>query len=195
LKLFKGFLDRQTQVEIIEACREIARKAPLITFTTKSGHPFRMQSTSAGKLGWLSDKGGYRYAEKHPVTNQPWPEIPELLVRLSKQAAALVGEHDYRPETCLINFYPKGGRLGLHRDNSEINLKPAIISFSLGDSATFLIEDRNKKIHEIQLDSGDLLILHGKSRLARHGIKKIHAGTSDLLRHGGRLNLTIRQIH
>ena len=99
------------------------------------------------------------------------------------------------PQTCLINYYSESGRLGLHQDKSERNLKPPIISISLGDDAIFLLGRNRNEIQEILLRSGDVIILFGESRLYYHGIKRIIPGTSNLLKNGGRLNLTIRQVY
>lgn len=189
--LIQNFLSESQQLAVVEECRKVAKVFPLITFTL-NGHPYRMQSTSCGKYAWLSDDKGYRYLKTQP-NGQPLPPIPPLIHELALKASLLVNCHDYKPETCLINYYKDYGKLGLHRDNSEKNLTAPIISFSLGNSAIFQIE-RNSKIEEITLNSGDLLILHDETRLARHGIKRILPNTSNLLRNGGRLNLTIRQV-
>ncbi|MTJ17467.1 MULTISPECIES: alpha-ketoglutarate-dependent dioxygenase AlkB [unclassified Dolichospermum] len=190
------YLTLEQQNEILKVCREVARQSPLFTPIMPSGKPFNCQMTSCGELGWISDTKGYRYSAIHP-NGKPWTPIPEIINNLAKDLANQIGEPGYHPQTCLINYYQKSGKLGLHQDNSEKNLKPAIISISLGDDAIFLIggNKRNAPTQEILLKSGDILILHGDSRLAFHGIKKIISGTSNLLKNGGRLNLTIRQVY
>ena len=35
-----------------------------------------------GPLGWVSDRGGYRYQSTHPETGRPWPAIPTVLLDL-----------------------------------------------------------------------------------------------------------------
>lgn len=191
------FLDRNQQEAIAELCRSIARIAPLVTPTMPSGAKYRCQQTSCGLVGWISDSQGYRYQHLNPANGEPFPSMPIELIDLAQSLAAKVGEQSYRPDTCLINFYPQGGRLGLHQDNTERNLKPCIISLSLGDDAIFQIggTKRSDPTRELLLRSGDALILHGESRLAFHGIKRIIPGTSNLLKNGGRLNLTIRQVY
>ena len=102
--------------------------------------------------------------------------MPTELIDIAQSLAKLVGEFDYQPETCLINFYPATGKskLGLHQDNTESNLKPCIISISLGDDCSFVIgSNRSQRpLDGILLRSGDVLILHGDSRLAYHCVKK-----------------------
>ncbi len=190
------YLTLKQQNEILKVCREVARQFPLFTPVMKSGKSFNYQMTSCGELGWISDTKGYRYSETHP-NGKPWTPIPEMINNLAKDLANQIGEPGYIPQTCLINYYQKVGKLGLHQDNSEKNLKPAIISISLGDDAIFLMggNKRNDITQEIILKSGDIIILYGESRLAYHGIKKIIPDTSKLLKNGGRLNLTIRQIY
>jgi alkylated DNA repair protein (DNA oxidative demethylase) len=190
------YLTLEQQNEILKVCREVARQFPLFIPTMKSGKPFNCQMTNCGELGWISDTKGYRYSKEHP-NGKPWTPIPEIINNLAKDLANQIVEPDYHPQTCLINYYQKDGKLGLHQDNSEKNLKPAIISISLGDEAIFLMSGnkRNTPTKEIIVKSGDIIILYGESRLAYHGIKKIIPGTSNLLKNGGRLNLTIRQIH
>ncbi len=191
------FLDRNQQEAIAELCRSIARLAPMLTPTMPSGANYRYQSTSCGVVGWISDRQGYRYSRTNPANGKPFPPMPIELVDLAHSMAAMVGEKSYRPDTCLINFYRQGGRLGLHQDNTEYDQSHCIISISLGDDAIFTIggTKRSDPTRDLLLRSGDALILHGESRLAFHGIKRIIPGTSNLLKNGGRLNLTIRQVY
>ena len=45
-----------------------------------------------------------------------------------------------------------------------------------------------------RLESGDLVVLGGEGRLAFHGVDRIYADTSPLLKNGGRINLTLRRV-
>ena len=71
-----------------------------------------------------------------------------------------------------------------------------VLSISLGDDALFRIGGQNKIDHteSIWLSSGDILVMSGASRLAYHGIDRIKYGSSQLLKSGGRLNLTLRVV-
>lgn len=76
-----------------------------------------------------------------------------------------------------------------------------VVSFSLGDTAEFLygdVEDADKA-SKIDLESGDVLVFGGQSRLIFHGVSRIKPKTAPSwlavqsnLR-PGRLNLTFRQ--
>ena len=192
----KGILTLDQQHRLVDMCRDIAKLAPLVIPVMPSGSKFSVAMISCGQVGWTSDRSGYRYARTQP-NGRAFPPIPENLADLAINIAARVGEKTYIPETCLINYYQPGtGKLGIHQDNSEVNLTPAIISISLGDDCEFLIggTKRSDPMKTIILRSGDILVLHGDSRLAYHGVKRVIPGTSNLLKNGGRLNMTIRQV-
>src|SRR5258708_29451510 len=141
--LLRRFFDRATQARLVAACHEVARVAPFITAVMPDGGPFRVEMTNAGEGGWLSDRGGYRYARCHPVTGAPWPAAPPALGTAVAQAvAAALGERAaaaFHPPCYLINRYSSGrGRLGLHRDQDERDRAQPIVTLSLGAAALFL---------------------------------------------------------
>jgi alkylated DNA repair protein (DNA oxidative demethylase) len=156
-----------------------------------NGKPFSVEESSFGALGWVSDKSGYRYQSIHPVTGQPWPDIPPALV-------ALWGEINDgpAPESCLVNVYRQGAKMGLHQDRDEKDVSAAVIGVSLGDSALFRIGGpvRGGKTQSVTLASGDVIAFGGPARLAYHGIDRIKPGSSQLLPGGGRLSLTLRRV-
>jgi len=86
--------------------------------------------------------------------------------------------------------------MGMHRDSDEASFEYPVVSISLGDSALFRIGnlERGGKTESVWLRSGDIVILSGESRLAYHGVDRIEFGSSDLLRNGGRVNLTLRVV-
>ena len=71
-----------------------------------------------------------------------------------------------------------------------------MVSLSLGDTALFRIggNKRGEPTRSFRLASGDALVLGGAARLAFHGVDRIIAGTSNLLKGGGRINLTLRRV-
>jgi len=195
---FKSKLSLKQQQEILEAVRTVVREAPLFIPTMPHrGTSFGYRMSNCGQLGWVSDRSGYRYQVHHPATRKLFPAIPELIRELAITLADEAGWSDFRPETCLINFYQKGESLGLHQDNTEQNLKAPIISISLGDAGVFLLggKQRIDPTKKYILQSGDCLVMAGKSRLYFHGFAGILPNTSSLLKNGGRINLTIRQIN
>jgi alkylated DNA repair protein (DNA oxidative demethylase) len=197
----KNYFTVAQQQALVELTRNIASINGGMTIPVMpSGHKFNCSQTSCGLVGWLSDLNGYRYSRINPANNQPFAAMPAELADIAQDLAKRVNEPDYRPETCLINFYPANSKskLGLHQDNTERNLKPCIISISLGDDCIFAIgSNRSRKdpLTEILLRSGDVVILHGDSRLAYHSVKQIIPNSSNLLKNNGRLNLTVRQVY
>lgn len=189
-----GHLDRRAQEELLGAVREVVRQAPLyVPVMPRTGREMSVRMTNCGALGWVTDKdGGYRYQPHHPVTGRPWPPIPEMLASLWREFAP----PDLPPEACLVNFYDAAARMGLHQDRDEKALDAPVVSVSLGDDCLFRIggTSRRDPTRSLRLSSGDVVVLGGASRLAFHGVDRIHAGTSTLLKNGGRINLTLRRI-
>jgi alkylated DNA repair protein (DNA oxidative demethylase) len=188
-----GHLDRGEQQGLLEDIRAVVVQAPLYRpEMPRSGKPFSVRMTNCGELGWVADKAGYRYQDQHPVTGAPWPPIPERLLKLWDD---LTG-YPRPPQACLVNFYDTGARMGLHQDRDESDFSAPVLSISLGDACLFRIggTERRQPTRSFRLESGDVVILGGESRLAFHGVDRIYPTTSTLLRDGGRINLTLRRV-
>lgn len=193
-----GHLHPSSPEEIVKALRHVIRDAPLYTPVMRNGTPFKYRMTCCGKYGWLSDKHGYRYEAVNPYTGRPWPAIPHSIYDAAVCAAQKAGFLPFEPETCLINFYStEEASLGLHQDSTERNLNAPVISLSLGDSGIFLLGGghRTDPTQPILLENGDCLVLGGAARSRFHSFARTLPGTSDLLKYGGRLSLTIRQVY
>lgn len=193
-RLVRSVLTKNEQIRLMRQVQKIVDDAPLFQPTMpKTGRPFSVRMSNAGPLGWVSDKaGGYRYQATHPVTNRPWPEIPKMLLQLW----ALYADYAALPEACLINFYEPGAKMGSHQDRDEKDFDAPVVSISLGDDAMFHVGglERTAPKARMRLRSGDVVVLGGVSRLAYHGVDRVYAGTSQLLRNGGRINLTLRRV-
>jgi alkylated DNA repair protein (DNA oxidative demethylase) len=191
---YPGFLSTEQQLRLISSIRAIVGNAPLYTpYMPKTGKPMSVRMTNCGELGWITDKQqGYRYQEFHPVTKNPWPEIPDQLLDIWQKLA----NYPDRPQACLINYYNADAKMGMHQDSDEQNFAAPVISISLGDDCLFRIgtSKRGGKTRSLRLQSGDVLILEGASRLAFHGVDKIYPNTSMLLNDSGRINLTLRRV-
>jgi alkylated DNA repair protein (DNA oxidative demethylase) len=193
LKYLPSYFGRAEQETLVATLRDVLVKAPFYTpVMPKSGRPLTVQMSNLGPLGWVTDRGGYRYQPIHPETGEPWPPIPAMVMEVWRQVA------DYAPEpqACLVNYYREGAKLGLHRDEDEEDFAAPVVSISLGDTAIFRIGglERQGKTETLKLSSGDVLVLGGASRLRYHGIDRVLTGTSSLLKDGGRLNLTLRRV-
>jgi alkylated DNA repair protein (DNA oxidative demethylase) len=190
-----GYLDRSAQERLVAIVRTIVEEAPLYTpAMPKSGQPMSVRMTNCGVLGWVSDKErGYRYQPDHPVTGKPWPRMPEELLAVWEAVSGVV----VRPEACLINYYGPEARMGLHQDRDEAAYSVPVVSISLGDACLFRIggTDRSHKTLSLRLESGDIVVLGGESRLCFHGVDRIYPLTSTLLKKPGRINLTLRRVN
>ena len=193
-RLYPGHFDRPGQVELLAAVREALQTAPLFTpRMPKSGRLFSVRMSNCGPLGWVSDERGYRYQPTHPVTGQPWPPMPDMLIAAWNDLA----RYPSPPEACLINFYSPTAKMGLHQDRDEEDFTAPVVSLSLGDSCLFRVGGlkRSDPTRSVRLSSGDAVVLGGDTRLAFHGVDRIEPGTSTLLPDGGRINLTMRRVN
>jgi DNA oxidative demethylase len=193
LHYYPSYLDRDSQEALVAQVRDIVRAAPLfVPKMPKTGQPFSVRMSNCGALGWVSDEISYRYQPQHPLTGQPWPEMPESLLNIWQAVAECAA----LPEACLINFYEVTAKMGLHQDRDEQDFSAPVVSVSLGDTCLFRYggSKRKDKTQSVKLASGDVLVLGGAARLAFHGVDRIMAGTSTLLEHGGRINLTMRRV-
>lgn len=180
--------------ELVEAVAQIAAAAPFRHMVTPFGKPMSVAMTNCGRVGWVSDKSGYRYDSCDPVTGLPWPAMPGLFLRLAATAANMAGFGGFVPDGCLINRYAPGSRLTLHRDEDEQDFTQPIVSVSLGLPAVFLWggPKRSDRTRRLGLTSGDVVVWGGAARLTYHGVKDLAAGEHPLTG-GFRLNLTFRR--
>lgn len=189
-----GLLDTAAQTALVEDIRQIVAEAPLyVPAMPRTGKEMTVRMTNCGALGWVTDKErGYRYQDTHPVTGKAWPAIPARLLSLWQEHAGW----PQPPEACLVNFYDASARMGMHQDRDEQNLEAPVLSVSLGDSCLFRVGgiERGGGTMSFRLESGDVVLLEGPGRLRFHGVDRIHAGTSGLLKNGGRINLTLRRV-
>jgi len=158
-----------------------------------SGASLSIEMTNFGPLGWVTDQAkGYRYEASHPVTGEPWPEIPANLRSLWTETTAYAAP----PEACLVNLYRGTARMGLHRDADEQAADAPVLSVSLGDTALFRFGGLTRRgaTATLKLSSGDVLMFGGPARLMFHGVDRIQAGSSNLVPGGGRINLTLRRV-
>ncbi|MFT4959888.1 MAG: alkylated DNA repair protein (DNA oxidative demethylase) [Paracoccaceae bacterium] len=190
-QIFKSYLDMSTQRALIDALRPVLKSAPLFSPDTPHGKAMSVRMTSAGRYGWCSDKSGYRYAPQHPL-GTAWPDIPAPILAIWDAVTGL----DRRPDSCLINYYGEGARMGMHQDKDEADFSWPVVSVSLGDDGLFRIghTTRGGKSESIWLSSGDVVVMGGPARLTYHGVDRIRFQTSKLLPKGGRINLTLRVV-
>jgi len=189
--LYQGWLSPEAQARLVAEVRDVVAQAPLVRPVTPSGKAMSVRMTAAGRFGWITDRKGYRYEPRHP-DGMAWPPIPETAMGVWRA----LGDARRYPECCLVNFYEPEARMGMHRDSDEADYSWPVVSISLGDEALFRIggTSRGGRTESVWLRSGDALVLGGEARLAYHGVDRIRAGSSTLLRSPGRINLTMRVV-
>ncbi|MEM1373710.1 MAG: alpha-ketoglutarate-dependent dioxygenase AlkB [Pseudomonadota bacterium] len=190
-ELYQGCLSPPDQRAMVEDLRRVLEDAPLTQPVTPSGKPMSVRMSAAGRLGWITDRKGYRYAPLHP-NGSPWPPIPERVLRLWHDVTSI----PRAPDCCLINWYGEGAKMGLHQDADEGDFSWPVLSVSLGDDALFRMGNatRGGTTESVWLSSGDVLVMGGEARLKYHGIDRVKHGSSSLLPRHGRINLTLRVV-
>ncbi|XP_037436802.1 uncharacterized protein LOC119303766 [Triticum dicoccoides] len=217
--LLKNFLKLDDQVEIIKLCRELGvGTGGFYQPGYREGGKLSLRMMCLGK-NW--DPDSRSYGDIRPFDGAQPPQMPQELTKFVEEA--IKASHDFlkqrgkgatepsvelpqmSPDICIVNFYTTGGKLGLHQDKDEdessLEKRLPVVSFSLGDTAEFLYgDDRDvDKASKIKLESGDVLIFGGQSRLIFHGVSGIMPKSAPLMvtdkanLRPGRLNLTFRQ--
>ena len=191
IQVYSGWLSRDAQVAMAADVAAVLEAAPLVQPVTPRGQKMSVRMSACGAYGWITDRKGYRYEPRHP-NGMNWPAIPptvlEVWQALCPQARA--------PESCLINWYGEGARMGMHQDRDEADFGQPVLSISLGDDALFRIGNvtRGGKTDSLWLRSGDVLVMGGEARLLHHGIDRVRTGSSAVWPGGGRINLTLRVV-
>lgn len=179
---------------LLQSVDAITAQSPFRHLITPGGKRMSVAMTNCGPLGWISDRGGYRYGPVDPQTGQCWPGMPALFKQLARDAADAAGFAGFAPDACLINRYAPGTRLSLHQDRDEGNYAHPIVSVSLGIPAMFLWGGaaRADKARRVPLLHGDVVVWGGPARLRFHGVLPLPEAEHPLTG-AHRINLTFRK--
>lgn len=179
--------------QILPALDAILAVAPLRHMVTPGGFSMSVGTSSCGALGWITDRHGYRYSSVDPLSDLPWPAMPQVFSTLAQSAAVRAGFTDFNADSCLINRYIPGAKMSLHQDKDEKAYSAPIVSLSLGLPAMFLFGgfSRSDKSQRIALLHGDMVVWGGVDRLRYHGVLPIKQGRHPRLGEQ-RINLTFR---
>ena len=179
---------------LMAAVRAIAACSPFRHMETRGGYRMSVAMTSAGSIGWVTDRRGYRYDAVDPETGAPWPPMPAVFRRISADGAAAAGFDGFVPDTCLINRYDPGARMSLHQDRDERDFAHPIVSVSLGIPATFLFGGTTRDAQPlcVSLSHGDVVVWGGPARLRYHGVLPLRKAEHPLVG-PFRINLTFRR--
>ena len=182
--------------EFFAAAEAIIAAAPLRHATTPSGLPMSVMVTDCGterafQRRWDPDKPDKM---DKPHRARIWPPIPHLLAEFAIRCAVRSGFPQFRPDSCHINRYQAGTKLGLHQDRHECDMSQPIVSLSFGLECTFLLGGlaRTDEVKRILLEHGDVLVWGGLSRMRFHGVKPLKPGHHPMTG-PYRYNLTFRK--
>jgi alkylated DNA repair protein (DNA oxidative demethylase) len=190
ISLLRAFADSRRLMPLIE---RVAQAAPFRHLVTPGGQTMSVAMTNCGPLGWVSDRSGYRYDARDPLSGHAWPSMPEAFRALALGAAARCGFPEFIADACLVNRYSPGSRLTAHRDADEQDYAQPIVSVSLGLPASFAFYGltRGGKGRGVALADGDVLVWGGPSRLVYHAVRPIKPGRHPVTGNF-RYNLTFR---
>lgn len=197
LVLLQSRLSPAEQRELWQMCRTLAEgPVPMYTPTVRGG---RRMSVGMLCLGKHWNGLTYQYEDRRrDFDNLAVPEVPPRFAAIAREAAEAAG-FTMQPDLCIMNYYTAGAKMGVHQDKDE---RPAtiaagvpIVSVSLGDDARFVVGglSRRDPTFPVRLESGDVIVMGGPSRLRYHGVTRILPGTAPAGTGPGRFNLTFRQ--
>jgi len=192
--LLRGFADSDTSLLLQEVAR-IVQEAAFRHLMTPGGYTMSVAMSNCGRVGWVSDRTGYRYDPVDPDTGASWPAMPPAFLDLAQRAATDAGFPNYDPDAFLINRYVAGAKLSLHQDRDEKDAWAPIVSVSLGLPATFLWggKRRSDPVRRLRLESGDVVVWGGPARFVYHGVAPLKDGDHPLTG-AARINLTFRKV-
>jgi alkylated DNA repair protein (DNA oxidative demethylase) len=183
-----------TDTALLDAIEIIAAQSPFRRMVTPGGFQMSVAMTNCGRVGWVTDRTGYRYDARDPDSGGAWPAMPDLFRTLAREAADEAGFAGFAPDACLINRYEPGTRLSLHQDKDEQDYSHPVVSVSLGLPATFQLGGlkRGDRPIKVPLRHGDVVVWGGPARLAYHGVLALKDGDHPLVGRR-RFNLTFRK--
>src|SRR5436190_564644 len=115
---------------LIHEVEHVSGFAPFRHLITPGGYGMSVAMTNCGRVGWVSDRRGYRYDPVDPDSGSPWPVMPSAFLDVAEHAASVAGFPGYDPDACLINRYIAGAKLSLHQDRDEEDAWSPIVSVS-----------------------------------------------------------------
>ena len=82
---------RKLRPQLVQEVSRINEIAPFRHLITPGGYTMSVAMTNCGRVGWVSDRKGYRYDPVDPDTGLHWPPMPSAFVDLAVRAAADAG--------------------------------------------------------------------------------------------------------
>ncbi|XP_030044672.1 nucleic acid dioxygenase ALKBH1 [Microcaecilia unicolor] len=126
------------------------------------------------KLRWVTLGYHYNWDTKRYASDHRSP-FPTDLAALSEHVAAACGFSNFKAEAGILNYYHFDSSLGIHVDESELDLSQPLLSFSFGHSSIFLLGGLKREETPLPMfmHSGDIMVMSGISRLLHHAVPRI----------------------
>lgn len=145
------------------------------------------KSPILSKLHWSAMGYHYDWTARKYYANQ-FSSVPPLLQELGQSVASVCPSPGHetqsnfmtlRAEAIIVNFYRKTSTMGGHQDDVEYTMDHPVVSLSLGSRCIFLKGSTTRSDAPIALllQSGDIVVFGGVSRLCYHGVAKIFSST------------------
>lgn len=169
-----GRLSAEEQTVAVAHIRAAVRHAPLWRPRMRSGAPMHVQVTGMGETAWTADEQGVCCTARHPVKGMSFLPIPPMLLEVSAHFGLI------DPDACRIAYFDadEHDRWGLHQDRAGTDMISPVVYVTLGAACRFQfsrsIED---PVRDLNLLSGDVVVLTGRNRFAWHGISKVFPGS------------------
>jgi alkylated DNA repair protein (DNA oxidative demethylase) len=194
----RRYLTVERQREVVDRCRTLVDgEVPAYVPVVRGGGKMHVRMLCLGRH-WNGKTYQYE-TTRTDFDGLPVPPLPEEFRRLAQDIATSVGM-TLAADLCILNYYDRDGRMGLHQDKDEGAASLAagvpVVSVSLGDTARFLFGGikRRDPVEPYLLESGDAFVFGGPARLRYHGVSRIVPDTAPPeLDMTGRFNLTFRQ--
>ena len=179
---------------LLAGIETVTTRSPFRRMTTPGGFQMSVAMTNCGRVGWVTDRTGYRYDPRDPLSGRSWPAMPDAFRDLAHTVSTEAGFAGFEPDACLVNCYEPGTRLSLHQDKDERDYGQPVVSVSLGLPATFQFGGlrRSDTPIKVLLQHGDVVVWGGPARLVFHGILPLKDGEHPLTGRR-RINLTFRK--
>ena len=81
--LLRGFALGKA-AELLAAIEGITAAASFRHLVTPGGFRMSVAMTNCGSVGWVSDRRGYRYEARDPLSGRPWPTMPPVFLELAR---------------------------------------------------------------------------------------------------------------
>jgi DNA alkylation damage repair protein AlkB len=193
----RNYLTLERQRTIAEECLELGRADPgFYTPIVRGGHPMSVRMLCLGRH-WNALTYSYEDS-RTDIDRWPVPPLPRHWAALANDAAGDAGFR-FAADLCIVNWYSRTSRMGLHQDKDESPASLAaghpVVSVSIGETARFLFGGVKRKdtVMPILLGSGDIFVFGGPARLRYHGVSRILPDSAPTgLGFEGRLNFTFR---